>query len=100
MSDSPNDVNSCKDKSPIRMNSRSSSKDGHMDNRDQLKSGDRVDSRDRRIKSTKSLDTAVKDMRPKGNYCVLVRLLILSFMIIFLFLLTITQLTYRHHRQD
>jgi len=70
-----------------------------MDNRDQLESEDRVNSRDRRIKSTKSLDTAVKDKRPKGNYCVLVRLLILSFMIIFLFLLTIA-LTYRHHPQD
>lgn len=98
-SNGKNDVNSYKDKSPIRMNSRSSSKDGHMDNRDRLDSGDRDDSRDRRIKSTKSLDTAVKDKRPKGNYCVLVRLLILSFMITFLFLLTIA-LTYRHHRQD
>lgn len=81
-SNGKNDINSCMDKSPIRMNSRSSSKDGHMDYRDQLESGDRVDSRDRRIKSTKSLDTAVKDKRPKGNYCVLVRLLILSFMIL------------------
>lgn len=96
-SNGKNDVNSYRDKSPIRMNSRSSSKDGHMDNRDQLESGDRVDSRDRRIKSIKSLDTAVKDKRPKGNHCVLVRLLILSFMIILLFLLTIA-LTYRHHR--
>lgn len=70
------DINSYKDKSPIRMKSRSSSKDSHIDNRDRLDSGDRVDSRDRRIKSTKSLDTAVKDKRPKGNQRVLICLLI------------------------
>jgi len=63
------DANGYKVKSPIPMKIRSTSGDDHMDNRGRLDCGDRIDSRDRRLKSTKSLDSAVKDKRPKGNHC-------------------------------